>query len=372
MKCRICKQDCLEIFVNSKCPKYSHKYLTSIEADSSFRLTVLRCLMCDTIQLADDLPPEEYADDYQRDITFSWSAQIHAKAYAMELTMHNPTSFIEIGCGSGMFSGYMKNMNKGMLQIAYEPSKAAYKKAKDRGLEVINDFYGEDAPDASSTAEALKAPRNPAQGSSYLPTAPYDSFAIRFVLEHLSDPVSLLRKLNAQLADGAIGLIEVPNADKQLREGRWHGFFREHTFYFTVRTLTNLLYRCGFDVVDLRTPHNEEFITVIVRKHPHTPMLIADHTFKVKTYAWGASGEAAVWLANTTGISLVIDSDREKQDMVISGCRLPILPPSILTADPPELLIITATAYKDEIFKQARKMGYTGKVLVFPNLEEMK
>jgi 2-polyprenyl-3-methyl-5-hydroxy-6-metoxy-1,4-benzoquinol methylase len=352
IKCRICDSKLIRIFSNPKCPKYSHKYLTTQDKDATYELNVGKCSFCNTIQLEDDLPSEDYSDDYQRNISFSYQAKVHAEEWAVRLSMHKPTSFIEIGCGNGLFSGYMKRMNPDMGQIAYEPSKAAYQKAKDAGLNVVNGFYDIEVKMASGIG--------------------YDSFAIRFVMEHLSNPNELLQLLMYQCQAGAVGLIEVPNAEKQMRDGRWFEFFREHTFYFTAETLTRLVENAGFEVLDMRKTQDEEFITMLVRAGSWKEMNIKDLNFNHKTYAFGASGGACTWLANTHGISMMIDNDINKHDLILSGSRIPIVGPQMIVDDPPSLIVITAPAYAKEIHGQIRSLGYKGKVVVYPDMEEMK
>jgi 2-polyprenyl-3-methyl-5-hydroxy-6-metoxy-1,4-benzoquinol methylase len=370
MRCRICDSKLIRIFTNPKCPKYSHKYLMTARIDESilahrnangvpiaqdkdatYELNVGKCSFCNTIQLEDDLPSEDYSDDYQRNISFSYQAKVHAEEWAVRLSLHKPTSFIEIGCGNGLFSGYMKRMNPDMKQIAFEPSNAAYQKAIDSGLKVINAFYDKDAPSAEYG---------------------YDSFAIRFVLEHLPNPAELLGLLMYQCRDGAVGLIEVPNAEKQMREGRWFEFFREHTFYFTGETLTRLVENAGFEVLDMRKTQDEEFITMLVRAGSWKEMEIKDLNFNHKTYAFGASGGAATWLANTSGISMMIDNDVNKHDMILSGSRIPIVGPQMIVDSPPDTIVITASGFKKEIHNQIRSLGYKGRIVVYPNLEEME
>ena len=340
MRCRICleEMDCI-IFENPRCPRYSHKYLAEGEPDGTVSLTVLKCYECGTIQLSDDLPLEDYSSDYQRNVTFSDTARCHAEVMAFKLIRHGPTCFIEIGCGNGLFSSTMTKFDPGLRQTGFEPSRAACEKARKLGLNVLNQFYDNTAP----TPDFL-----------------YDSFAIRFVLEHVSDPVHVLRKLDSQCTSDAVGLIEVPNADKQIAEGRWFDFFREHTFYYTPATLAYLIYAGGFAIEEMALTEGGEFISAIVRKRLDTKFRMEHHKFHGKTYVWGASGGCAVWLMDTKGVSAVIDSDPNKHGLRMSGSGLKIYPPSYISTHPPDTIIIMAKAYEAEIREQIEALGFKG------------
>jgi SAM-dependent methyltransferase len=356
MRCRICGSEDLEvIFRNDKCPKYSHKYLTKeqLANDSFVDISASRCRKCDTIQVPEDFPGEEYVADYQRNISFSKSAVEHVEKMADKLSAFRVKNFFEVGCGNGLFSEAM--LRRKVKVTAFEPSKAASNAARARGVEVHNRFF---------------EPNIPASFSGY------DAFALRFVLEHIPSPVHFLESVKDRCVDGAVGLIEVPDTQKQIMQKRWFEFFREHTIYFTPQTLVSVISRAGFEVLEMESTLNGEFLSVIVRKPTKDRFDWSKERMKddvscmiepdKKTWAWGASGAGITLLAgcglDSSKIGFIIDSDKNKWGFFASGSRIMIVPPEKIQDSGPDNIIIMTPAYESEIKKQIRSLGFKGKI----------
>jgi len=349
------------IFQADSCPKYSHKYLSGEELkhDSKIMLKVAICQKCSLIQLSEDFPEDEYVSDYQRNISFSKLAQEHIDKFADKMVLeHGAKNFIEIGCGNGLFLGAMAK--RGANVVGFEPSVAACKTAKASGFKVENRFFGKDAPKEFCG---------------------YDSFALRFVLEHVPAPLDILREMASRCNDGAVGLIEVPNAENQVLNKKWFEFFREHTIYFTPQTLLSAINLSGFQLVELHTTMRDEFLTVIVKKSPSVNYDWKQEEMKKqllsliepgkKTWVWGASG-AGITLLCETGIKsqqveFIVDSDKNKWGLYASGSQIKIVPPSEISVSPPDAILILSSAYEQEIVNALRAQGFAGKIgTIFP------
>ncbi|HIH30732.1 TPA: class I SAM-dependent methyltransferase [Candidatus Micrarchaeota archaeon] len=362
MACRVCGSGSLKtVFETNSCPKYSHKYLSEkeLEKDVQVRLSVSKCLACGLVQLAEDFPEEEYSSDYQRNISFSGLAVEHVERFADLLAgKYGAKNFVEIGCGNGLFSSAMAKL--GARVVAFEPSVAACKAAQAAGVDAHNMFFDRNTPEKFSG---------------------YDSFALRFVLEHVSNPVEILRNASSRCQEGAVGLIEVPNAEQQIKNKKWFEFFREHTLYFTPQTLLKTIYLAGLQLLELHSPMREEFLTVIVRNSAQPDFDWGQEKMKAqllsliepgkKTWMWGASG-AGVTLLCECGIShrlvpFIVDTDRNKWGLYASGSRMKIVPPSEVQSQPPDAIIILSSVYEDEIRKDIRSLGFAGRIgSIFP------
>lgn len=78
----------------------------------------------------------------------------------------------------------------------------------------------------------------------------FDIVYCSMVLEHLPDPLAMIRRLYDVAAPGARILVRVPNAGQAMQAGpNWIGFRvdLEHLNYFSVKSLSDLLTRAGFD-----------------------------------------------------------------------------------------------------------------------------
>ena len=111
-----------------------------------------------------------------------------------------------------------------------EFSEHAAKKAGKLGFRVLNCMV-EDAPD---------------------PERPYDLIAAWMVLEHLYDPVAVLRRFNAWAARDGWLVFSVPDAgalEFRIFRHNWYALHMpNHLFHFTAETVTALLERTGWKV----------------------------------------------------------------------------------------------------------------------------
>ncbi len=87
-------------------------------------------------------------------------------------------------------------------------------------------------------------------------TVRYDCIILHHVLEHFLDPVAALASVKSLLAPGGGVYIAVPNLtspDEPLSR-----YFRiQHTYYFTIETLTQLLQKAGFTITKQSIAPNE-------------------------------------------------------------------------------------------------------------------
>jgi 2-polyprenyl-3-methyl-5-hydroxy-6-metoxy-1,4-benzoquinol methylase len=95
--------------------------------------------------------------------------------------------------------------------------------------------------------------------------ASFDVVTLVDVLEHVSDPASLLREIRRVLKDDGVLFIKVPNASynklklrvlKQWARMQRFDIFdaREHVVHYTIETLSRMLAGAGLDVVELYVP----------------------------------------------------------------------------------------------------------------------
>ena len=95
----------------------------------------------------------------------------------------------------------------------------------------------------------------------------YDVFLSFNFLEHQPDPVTMLRAIWNNLEDDAMGLITVPSFEYIMEHSSYYELIRDHIAYYTFDTLTSLMERSGFDVVEA-SMINRDTLSLIVRKRP--------------------------------------------------------------------------------------------------------
>jgi len=123
----------------------------------------------------------------------------------------------------------------------------------------------------------------------------YDAAIYGDVIEHLSDPLRVMRELGRHLAPGAVVIVSVPNvAHLSVRLSLLFGRFeyrdrgildRTHLRFFTRRTFVDFLGRAGLAVRELMvTPAP---LPLVVPARFHGPWLDALHCFSAGTArAW--------------------------------------------------------------------------------------
>lgn len=362
--CRICDSDKLSLCLDlPRSTRNISKLLKNKELtkDYPINLKVYKCNICSFVQLNQTLEDDFY-DDYVMTVSHSDlmnSFQLdQAKHFVEEYNLQN-ARIIEIGCGDGNFLSHLKKFAP--MSIGLEPSTSFRQLAVSKGHEVLSDYVSSDKD---------------------LPGAPYDAFITREVLEHVIDPNEFLKSIRRSLTDGAIGLVEVPCLEKALRQNRFYDFFADHLNYFSLSTLKFVLEKNGFKVIELMHGMNDEFNVAIVQNTMLNEFVAMQSSIdsvcssirheiskvqgKVAVYGSGAKGLTILSNANVTvdNIEYVIDSDPHKQGLFTPVSHLPVVSPEVLLNESPDLIIITAMAYKDEIVDKLRTYyHYKGKLM---------
>lgn len=188
----------------------------------------------------------------------------------------------------------------------------------------------------------------------------------------MSKPLDFLALLREHLTVGEKLFIEVPNLDIIMANRRFQDFYSEHLCYFDAQSLTYILVRAGYEVVELHTIEKGDYI-VCVATNPTLSlerMLQDSEAFRGKVRAlvqearacgrrvgiWGAGGRGVVLLAlinaDSLGIAYVVDSDSKKWGSFTPVTHLPVVSPGVIRTEPVDDLLITATAFEEEIIRQ--------------------
>ncbi|MGV3710341.1 MAG: methyltransferase domain-containing protein [Gemmatimonas sp.] len=329
----------------------------------TIRLEARRCEGCGFIQLTQELDATFY-DEYIMTVSHAATMQNFQSQQARTFVERFGLAgrrVIELGCGDGNYLDHLRAA--GAHVVGNEPSTPFRALAVERGHQVMGGYIGK---------------ATPAQGG------PYDAFVTRQVLEHVPDPRDFLAGISASLADGAVGLVEVPCIEQTMRHQRYFDFFPDHLNYFTKGVLGRLLEQQGFEVLGLEEGMNGEFTVAFVRWSPRAGVsalqssldnttaelqhfIAAERKAGRRVAAWGAGGKgiASLTAAGLTDLAYVIDSDPHKQGKRLPGVGLLVVPPSHLAQEPVASIILTALAYRSEIINTIRnELRFGGRLLV--------
>lgn len=159
---------------------------------------------------------------------------------------------LDIGCGGGFFLTFFKN--NGWDTLGIEPSIKARNYAYRFGLNILNKSF---------------------EDVSLKEIGRFDVVHLSFLLEHLLDPEYVLRKIYNILKIGGIICIESPNdfnplqkiIKEKLGKKPWWIAPAEHINYFTVKSLKNLIERCGFEALKVCGTFPMEFFVLMGRDY---------------------------------------------------------------------------------------------------------
>ncbi len=142
-------------------------------------------------------------------------------------------SLADLGCWVGFLVAEADA--RGWRAVGVEPSEFASAYARDRlGLEVI-------------TADIMTAE---------LPRASFDAIAMGDVIEHLIDPAAVLARVRRWLTRDGVLWLALPDAGSRVARvlgRRWWSLISTHVQYFTRQSISHLLRREGFEVLEITT-----------------------------------------------------------------------------------------------------------------------
>lgn len=173
------------------------------------------------------------------------------------------STVLDVGCSSGYLLEYLER-RKGCRCVGIEPDPSAARRASSLGFEV------------------MCAPADEALGAID-PTRSFDFIVFGDVLEHMMEPLQVLRRSLPFLTCGGAVVVSLPNvvslrARLRLTCGVWRyeemGIFdRTHLRFFTIRTGRELLSDAGLRIVQERyvgplTFHGGRRFEAITRLRP--------------------------------------------------------------------------------------------------------
>ena len=348
--CRVCGKELLEkpLLHYENMPSSAQNFpdAASLQGDAGAPLTVCQCSGCGLAQLSGAPVP------YYREV-------IRAAAVSSVLTGFKAGQFsafidkyslrgkkvLEVGCGRGEFLSLLRKLDVDAYGLEY--SAPAVDQCVKSGLKVSRGY-----PDGEA---------------GRFPGGPFDAFLLLMFLEHMPDPNSALRAIRENLAEGAVGIVEVPNFDMMLRNKLFSEFISDHLLYFTSETLRTALSLNGFDVLECAELRDSYVLSAVVKKRGrldvsafsgHQALVtggLKDYLARFeekKVAVWGAGHQALALIAMAgigDRIRYVVDSAPFKQGKYTPATHIPILAPEALRADPVESVIVIAGSYSDEV-----------------------
>jgi len=241
VKCNLCGKDAYDVLYQSTLIEreaLSARDLSCSNLGHGRHHRIVRCKKCgliysnprDSTGLIDDSYVQVKDEQY---LKFSEARVItFRKALKHVEELKSGKSLLDVGCHAGVF---MKTaVLGGWHAVGIEPSLwACEARRKERSLNIINAsiYNAEDIKDK------------------------FDLITLWDVIEHLTDPKSVLQICRDKLLDDGIIAISTMRCQGffyRLCGRRWPWFMRMHLYYFTTKTITEMLKLAGFKVIRIR------------------------------------------------------------------------------------------------------------------------
>lgn len=343
------------------------------------RIRLAVCPACGFISnITFDEKLTQYTEQYEATQGYSPTFNKFHRALAEELVERydlRGKDVIEIGCDKGDFITMVAEIgdNRG---IGFDPAYVAGRHpspAADR-LTFVADFYGEKYADT--------------QG---------DMVICKMTLEHIPNVGEFVGTVRRSVGDNpeTVVFFQIPNAQYVLGDVAFWDVYYEHCSYFTKGSLARLFRHRDFDIIDLWTAYDDQYLMIEARpalgqpkvtplpgEEPPAETLAAVAAFEEqiagkraewqrilgemktegqKVVLWGGGSKGVAFLT-TLGLTLddigyAVDINPIKTGTFMAGTGQEIVAPEFLRTYQPDAVIIMNPVYRDEIGRDLAAMG---------------
>ena len=406
MKCRFCGKELSHIFADLGNAPPSNSFLRPEqlnEPEVFYPLKLFVCDRCFLVQVDEYKKSDEiFNHDYAYFSSYSTTWLDNAREYVRSMTERFPLNresmIIEIASNDGYLLQYFKE--RGFNVLGIEPAKNTAHIAKAKGIDTIEDFFGETLAQ-NLLKKHIKA----------------DLLIGNNVLAHVPRIHDFVKGLKTLLKDNGIITMEFPHLMQLIGQNQFDTIYHEHFSYFsfmTVRSIFESYKLIIFDVDELTTHggslriyarHEDNKDRTISRnvdsllekehsigmnkmdfyltfqdkinkvKNEFVEFLIKQNQMGKKVVAYGAAAKGNT-LLNYCGIKsdlvrFVVDASPHKQGKLLPASHIPVVEESRIKDYKPDYVIILPWNIKDEIMAQLNYIREWGAkfVIAVPELQ---
>lgn len=377
MNCPVCgASDHIAVLSLTDLPILANARMTPSEGAAAAKgdIELVVCVSCAHLfNQAFDPDALVYDGGYENSLHFSPTFRAHAESVADRLVTDfdlRGRRVAEIGCGPGHLLAML--VKRGVAEaLGFDPSYDPERldaPADDR-VRITTDLFPGPAP------------------------AEVDLVLGQHVLEHLEDPVGLLR-LAALAIDGRGAVhMEVPNGATMLGQTAVWDLIYEHVSYFVPLSLQVAAERSGLAPIRMQSSFGDQFLSVDAVPHPSEPEALPQPTAAMleaavsDAVAFGvtasaaieqartrlteatADGPVALWGAGSKGttylnlidvdrsVAAVVDINPRKLGTGVPGTGQVIVSPADLVGVAPATVFVANPVYVDEIAASLHELG---------------
>jgi SAM-dependent methyltransferase len=363
-------------FLNLGKQPLANKYPTEaqFETEEFFPLAMFFCLRCKNVQLGTVVSRQRMFEDYYYLSSVNAGLVRHFEQLARKLS--DARFVVDVGSNDGILLKPLKQL--GVRAIGVEPSINVSKIANDQELTTICSFF-----DARAAAEIERVHGKP------------DVIVASSVFTHLEDPHEFIEAVGGLLSDDGRFIIEVEYIGNILRQTQFERFYLDRIFYYSLTSLKHLFDAHDMTIVDVEhiEPHGGSLqVTIRSRRQRIQPSanvaaILAEEeqsltTGKLEEFranvdtqiaalrgllarykdsnqkvaGYGAPARVStICNYGRIGPSLIaftVDDSPLKQNKFTPGTHIPIVTRAHLDQQRPDVLVVFAYEYLDDIRKK--------------------
>jgi hypothetical protein len=391
--CRICEGAGLsEILDLGAQPPANSLRRDRAEPLPAIPLVLCQCDACGTIQLTETVSPQYLFQDYVWVTGTSGVARDYSRVFCQNVLSRTPAkklAVLEVASNDGTFLQRFRETGHDVLGV--DPAKNVAAMAEADGIPTIADFFGVDV------ARRIAADRGP-----------FDVVFARNVIPHVAQVHDVIAGMAHCLSESGVGAIEFHRADVILEGLQYDSIYHEHLVYHSLHSIELLISRYGlrpFDVTESPISGGSFVVYFSKERRPMSAAYQAKLAYEVKLeinrarpwrefarrcaahrtalhtlveenkhkgkrlIGYGASARSSTML-NYCGIDshyldLLADRSPLKHDRYTPGTDILITDPKAAFATDPDMVLLLAWNFQNEILGQIRtEQRWTGEVIV--------
>ncbi|MCE7000421.1 class I SAM-dependent methyltransferase [Saccharothrix sp. S26] len=395
--CRVCGAEDWHTFLELGRVPLANSFVTDESVpEQIFPLALMSCRSCRLMSLTHVVDEHDLYEHYfyvsSPSRLIHWHMEGLAAHYRSRLDLGPDSLVVEIGSNNG--DQLSKFREFGCAVLGIDPARNITAQARARGIDTVTDFF---------TAEVAKRVRA-GHGRA-------DLMMARHVIAHIDDLHDVVAGVRELLAPDGLFVLEVPYLVELINRRAFDTVYHEHLSYFLVSTLQRLFERFGMRVVDVAEfdVHGGSIVVTIAhadsrhRVNPETvdarvraeeeAGLFRDEAYDgfadivdrlraslrsslldlreegLRLAGYGASAKGVTLLTTSQvppgSLEFCSDTTPEKQGTLVPGLGIPVISPEEAREREPDVYVLLAWNYRDEILaKEADFLARGGRFFI--------
>ena len=387
--CRLCDSKNIEIVLPLEKSPLCDAYLNQPKKQKFYDLNLCLCNECDFVQIDTVIEPETIYRDYIYVTTSSPGLESHFKKYALDvcdfLNLYQSNLTVDIGSNDGTLLGFFKHYGHNVLGV--EPSTKAANHANQKSIHTVSEFF-----DVQLAHEIVRQ-----QGKASLIT-------VNNLFANIDNLKEFVNAVNVLLDSDGVLVIESSYLLDMINNMVCDFIYHEHLSYFSILPLVRFFKR-----FDMQLIHVDEVGTkggslryywarnnskwgpnLNVKELSLREAQSGINTEKFKDYetrietikfqlleflekhkedkivGYGASATSTTLISHFglhKYFSYLVDDNTDKVNTYSPGYHLPVYSSKRLIEDKPDIIVILAWRFKDDIIKKLDNI-FDGNVVI--------